>query len=144
MSRSLAVSAAESFYTIAPIRQSPSNGQLTFASTQRRIYSDVFAKWPKQDLRPDYQFQDVLAKVVDERFKTYNPATESEELLKARALQFLVQNKFRDRYKLKGPMLEPKSQPRYFEDLVREIEEAPKRTWLERLGKRLSGMIRLQ
>ncbi|PNP46152.1 hypothetical protein TGAM01_v200262 [Trichoderma gamsii] len=113
-------------------------------SLARRIYSDVFAKWPKQDLRPDYQFQDVLAKVVDERFKTYTPSTESEELLKARALQFLVQNKFRDRYKLKGPMLEPKSQPTYFEDLVREIEEAPKRTWLERLGKRLSGMIRLQ
>lgn len=41
-------------------------------------------------------------------------------------------------------MLQPKSQPTYFEDLVREIEEAPKRTWLERLGKRLSGMIRLQ
>ncbi|KAL7926993.1 hypothetical protein ACQKWADRAFT_279231 [Trichoderma austrokoningii] len=113
-------------------------------SLARRIYSDVFAKWPKQDLRPDYQFQDVLAKVVDERFKNYKPSTESEELLKARALQFLVQNKFRDRYKLKGPMLEPKSQPTYFEDLVREIEEAPKRTWLERLGKRLSGMIRLQ
>jgi hypothetical protein len=47
-------------------------------------------------------------------------------------------------YKLKGPMLEPKSQPTYFQDLVREIEEAPRRTWLERLGKRLSGMIRLQ
>lgn len=64
---------------------------------QRRIYSDVFAKWPKQDLRPDYQFQDVLGKVVDERFGAYKPAMETEELLKARALQFLVQNKFRDR-----------------------------------------------
>lgn len=41
-------------------------------------------------------------------------------------------------------MLEPKSQPTYFQDLVREIEEAPRRTWLERLGKRLSGMIRLE
>lgn len=97
MSRSLAVSANESFHPISPIIRRPSNCQLIFASTQRRIYSDVFAKWPKQDLRPDYQFQDVLAKVVDERFKTYNPSTESEELLKARALQFLVQNKFRDR-----------------------------------------------
>lgn len=109
MSRSLAVSATESFYCIPLIIRGSSNCQLTFASTQRRIYSDVFAKWPKQDLRPDYQFQDVLAKVVDERFKTYNPATESEELLKARALQFLVQNKFRDRvrnYKL-CPSLEP-------------------------------------
>lgn len=41
-------------------------------------------------------------------------------------------------------MLEPKSQPTYFEDLVREIDEAPNRSWLERLGKRLTGMIRFQ
>ncbi|KND85975.1 hypothetical protein TOPH_09279, partial [Tolypocladium ophioglossoides CBS 100239] len=111
---------------------------------QRRIYGDVFAKWPKQELRPDYQFQDVLRKVVDERYARPTPPPDAEELLKARALQFLVQNKFHDRYKLKGPMLEPTSQPTYFEDLVREIEEAPKRTWLERIGKRLSGIIRLQ
>ncbi|PNY24608.1 Uncharacterized protein TCAP_05467 [Tolypocladium capitatum] len=114
----------------------------------RRVYGDVFAKWPKQELRPDYQFQDVLRRVVDERYARPTPPPEAEELLKARALQFLVQNKFRDRvhwqYKLKGPMLEPTSQPTYFEDLVREIEEAPKRTWLGRIGKRLSGMIRLQ
>lgn len=47
-------------------------------------------------------------------------------------------------YKLSSTMLEPKSQPTYFADLIREIDEAPKRTWLERLGKRLSGMIRLE
>lgn len=93
---------------------------------------------------------------------------EAEELFKARSLQVLQQNRFMDRvsaytlframavcsgggfadrceqYKLKGPMLEPNSQPTYFGDLLREIEEAPKRTWLERVGKRLSGMIRLQ
>ncbi|UNI15572.1 hypothetical protein JDV02_002096 [Purpureocillium takamizusanense] len=112
-------------------------------SLARRVYSDAFAKWPKQDLRPDYQLQDVLRRAVEERYAGAK-TNEAEELLKARALQFLVQNKFRDRYKLKGPMLEPQSQPTYFEDLVREIEEAPRRTWLERLGKRLSGIIRLQ
>jgi len=41
-------------------------------------------------------------------------------------------------------MLEPNSQPTYFKDLVREIEEAPNRSWFERIGKRLSGMIRLK
>lgn len=41
-------------------------------------------------------------------------------------------------------MMEPKSQPTYFADLLQEIEEAPKRTWLGRLGKRLSGIIRLE
>lgn len=40
--------------------------------------------------------------------------------------------------------MQPTSQPTYFEDLVREIDEAPKRSWLGRVGKRLSGMIRLE
>lgn len=57
----------------------------------------MFAKWPKQDLRPDYQFQDVLGKVVDARFQNYKPSMEPEEIMKARALQFLVQDKFMNR-----------------------------------------------
>ncbi|KEY65501.1 hypothetical protein S7711_09291 [Stachybotrys chartarum IBT 7711] len=113
-------------------------------SLARQIYSDVFARWPKQELRPDYQFQDVLRKTVEARYENLTPAQESEEVLKARALQFLLRDKFKDRYKLKGPMLQPKSQPTYFSDLVREIEEAPKRSWFERISKRLSGMIRLE
>ncbi|KAM0194773.1 hypothetical protein ACHAPA_009194 [Fusarium lateritium] len=110
----------------------------------QKIYSDVFARWPKQALRPDHQLQDVLSKTVTERFQNYNPATEHLELQKARALQFLLQNRYNDRFKLRGRLLEPKSQPTYFADLVKEIDEAPSRSWLERLGKRLSGMVRFQ
>lgn len=112
----------------------------------RRHYADAFARWPEQALRPDYQLQHVMRRSVDGRLEgaADAPSVEATELLKARALQFLVQNKFHDRFKLKGPMLEPTSQPTYFADLVREIDEAPKRTWIERLGKRLSGMIRLE
>ncbi|KAH8175157.1 hypothetical protein LIA77_03575 [Sarocladium implicatum] len=110
----------------------------------QRIYASVFSKWPKQELRPDYQFQEAVQEAVQERFKHYKPSMEPEEVLRARALQFLVQDKFMNRYRLGDKMLKPKSQPTYFEDLVREIEEAPKRSWFERLGKRLSGMIRLQ
>ncbi len=113
-------------------------------SLQYRIYSEVLAKWPKQDLRPDYQLQDIIRTSIEKRFEHYKPSMEAEEVFKARSLQVLQQNRFMDKYKLKGPMLEPKSQPTYFADLAREIEEAPKRTWLERIGKRLSGMIRLQ
>jgi len=109
-----------------------------------RIYTEALAKWPKQELRPDHQLQDVIRPGIEARYKNYKPSMEAEELFKARSLQVLQQNRFMDRYKLKGPMLEPNSQPTYFEDLLREIEEAPKRTWLERVGKRLSGMIRLQ
>lgn len=40
-------------------------------------------------------------------------------------------------------MLEPKSNPTYYKDLLRELEEAPKRSWFGRIAKRLGGMIRL-
>jgi cytochrome b pre-mRNA-processing protein 6 len=83
-----------------------------------------------------------VRQAVDARFAKYTPAMEADELAKARALQYLEQNRFNDKYKL-GPLLAPQSQPTYFADLVQEIEEAPRRSWLERLGKRLSGMIRM-
>ncbi|KAF7562923.1 hypothetical protein G7046_g1180 [Stylonectria norvegica] len=113
-------------------------------SLSHRIYTDAFARWPKQALRPDHQFQDVLGKAVTERYQGYKPSMEPEELLKARALQFLVQDKYNNRFQLKGRLLEPRSQPTYFHDLVTEIDEAPNRSWLERMGKRLSGMIRFK
>ncbi|KAG9252142.1 uncharacterized protein F5Z01DRAFT_676380 [Emericellopsis atlantica] len=109
-----------------------------------RIATEALSKFPKQELRPDYQIQDVLKKTLEARFANYNPSKEAEELFRARSLQMLQENRFMDRYKLSGRMLEPNSQPTYFADLVREIEEAPKRTWFERLGKKLSGMVRLQ
>jgi cytochrome b pre-mRNA-processing protein 6 len=39
-------------------------------------------------------------------------------------------------------MFEPKSNPTYYKDLVKELEEAPNRSWLGRIAKRLSGMVR--
>ncbi|RCI13288.1 hypothetical protein L249_0655 [Ophiocordyceps polyrhachis-furcata BCC 54312] len=66
-------------------------------TTRRRIYADALAQWPTQALRPDYQFQDVLRKAVDERFQSYRPSMEAEEVQRARALQILIQNKFRDK-----------------------------------------------
>lgn len=134
----------------------------TELTRQYRIAIEALSKFPKQELRPDYQIQDVLRKTIDARFANYKPSMEAEEMFKARSLQMLQENRFMDRvrsmtrtpseqwlitykqYKLSGRILEPKSQPTYFTDLVHEIEEAPKRTWFERLGKKLSGMVRLQ
>lgn len=64
---------------------------------QYKIYQEVFSKWPQQALRPDHQLQDVLAKAVNERYRKYQPSMEAEELSKAKALQFLVQDRYNDR-----------------------------------------------
>lgn len=46
-------------------------------------------------------------------------------------------------YRITGSLLEPKSNPTYYTDLMIELEEAPKRSWLGRIGKRLGGLIRI-
>jgi cytochrome b pre-mRNA-processing protein 6 len=70
---------------------------LTGGALQRKLYGDVFTKWPRQELRPDYQLQDVVRKAVEQRLEKATPAVESEEVIKARALQMLLQNRFRDK-----------------------------------------------
>ena len=39
-------------------------------------------------------------------------------------------------------MFEPKSNPTYYKDLLQELEEAPNRSFLARMAKRVSGMVR--
>ena len=39
-------------------------------------------------------------------------------------------------------MFEPQSNPTYYKDLVKELEEAPHRSFLGRMAKRLSGIVR--
>jgi len=40
--------------------------------------------------------------------------------------------------------MQPKSNPNYYNDIITELEEAPKRTWFQRMAQRLGGVIRLQ
>ena len=40
--------------------------------------------------------------------------------------------------------MHPKSNPTHFKDLLRELEEGPKRTWLERMMVKIGGFIRFQ
>ncbi len=40
-------------------------------------------------------------------------------------------------------ILRPKSNPEYYNNLIKELEEAPTRSWLTRVTNRLKGMIRI-
>jgi len=39
--------------------------------------------------------------------------------------------------------MKPQSNPSYYDDVVREIEEVQTRSWLGDMKKRLSGLVRL-
>jgi cytochrome b pre-mRNA-processing protein 6 len=46
-------------------------------------------------------------------------------------------------YPLKGTLMNPPSNPTHFADLIKEMEEAPQRSWWEHMTKKWKGMIRL-
>ncbi|KAI2463162.1 hypothetical protein F4781DRAFT_417539 [Annulohypoxylon bovei var. microspora] len=111
----------------------------TKLSAQRHILR-ALSLWPKDTLRPQIQFQDVLQK----RFEQSSNLSEQDQLKQANALYSLMDDRYKTKYPIKGSLLNPKSQPTYFTDLVRELEEAPNRSYFERVWLRLKGVVRLQ
>ncbi|KAI1458624.1 hypothetical protein F4805DRAFT_119713 [Annulohypoxylon moriforme] len=108
-------------------------------SAQRHILR-ALSQWPKDTLRPQTQLQDVLRK----RFEQPSNLSEQDQLKQANALYSLINDRYKTKYPITGSLLNPKSHPTYFTDLVRELEEAPSRSYLESVWLRLKGIVRLQ
>ncbi|KAI0397940.1 hypothetical protein F5Y17DRAFT_412802 [Xylariaceae sp. FL0594] len=111
-------------------------------SGQRHILR-ALAQWPKDPIRPDVQFQDVMKKRFEQQPAGLN-LSEGEQLRQANALYSLLNNRYKRKYPITGSLLEPKSNPLHFKNLLRELEEAPNRTYLQRLLLRIKGVIRLE
>lgn len=60
------------------------------------------------------------------------------------ALSALLENRFARAYPITEKIRYPASDPEYFDNLIREFEEAPNRDWFGRIKKRLGGILRLQ
>ncbi|KAL2151706.1 hypothetical protein VTH82DRAFT_6804 [Thermothelomyces myriococcoides] len=108
-------------------------------------FKGALTRWPRDALRPDCQLQDVLAKRLQKGAlapSTGGATQEQADLKQANALYSLLQDRYRNKYRAPEKLFEPRSKPTYYKDLLKELEEAPHRTWLGRLAKRLSGMIR--
>ncbi|KAI0010705.1 hypothetical protein F4779DRAFT_616338 [Xylariaceae sp. FL0662B] len=84
----------------------------------------ALSHWPKDTIRPEIQFQNVLRK----RFEQSPDLPEVEQLRQANALYSLVNNRYKRKYPITGSLLRPKSNPTYFDDLLRELREAPNRS----------------
>ncbi|KAF8245121.1 hypothetical protein K440DRAFT_634930 [Wilcoxina mikolae CBS 423.85] len=56
----------------------------------------------------------------------------------------LLEDRFKKAYPLKENMLRPKSNPEYYEKLLKELDAAPERSWLESKLNFWKGLIRFQ
>lgn len=101
----------------------------------------ALSQWPTGTIRPELQFQAVLRK----RFEQPNVnLSEAEQLKEANALYSLLGDRYKRTYPIRGSLLEPKSNPTYFADLIKEVEEAPTRSAWDRFLLRMKGLVRLQ
>ncbi|KAL2009848.1 hypothetical protein VTN00DRAFT_5655 [Thermoascus crustaceus] len=60
------------------------------------------------------------------------------------ALFSLLEDRYARRYPLPQKLRHPASDPDHFDNVVREFEEAPRRNWIGRLKKRVTGLFRFK
>ncbi|KAH7369873.1 hypothetical protein BKA65DRAFT_487188 [Rhexocercosporidium sp. MPI-PUGE-AT-0058] len=124
-------------------------------------YTRALSRWPVDNLRPDCQFPQVMRKRFEQRFSpassqsqkstpaaaqavASSPVDEKLELEQANVLYSLLENRYSRKYPLKGSLMSPKSNPNHYTNLIRELEEAPRSSWVERTIKRWKGFLRFQ
>ncbi|KAJ4404112.1 hypothetical protein N0V82_010547 [Gnomoniopsis sp. IMI 355080] len=105
----------------------------------------ALSTWPTDPLRPTAQLGAVLtSRLSSSSGQSFPPAQQNASL-------GLLTNKFATKYALRtgpdhgsmsGGIMTPRSNPGYYEALVRDLEEVPSRTWTQRMALKLKGMIR--
>nr|CDP29859.1 Putative protein of unknown function [Podospora anserina S mat+] len=126
--------------------------RLTSLQSTARLFQTALQRWPKDPLRPGCQLQDALAKRL-----TKGPlaptlikglSQEQADLRQTNALFSLTENRYknkeRSQYRVPESFLKPKFNPNYYSDILKELNEAPTRSYFQRVAKRVQGMFRLE
>ncbi|KAJ5482874.1 hypothetical protein N7539_006320 [Penicillium diatomitis] len=133
---------------------------LTPRSLQTRL-SHILQHWPQDAVRPaSVSVQSYIQRQLrdNQNSTTTTPSSSRstsspEPALKplppisessVNALSALLENRFANKFPLSQKIRYPASDPEYYDNLIKEFEEAPNRDWFGRLRKRLGGLLRLQ
>lgn len=149
------------------------SSRLTTLQVIYKHYMRALAQWPKDALRPECRFEDVIQKRIEQKFNPPKPAegakpvaavpiNEKAEMDQVNALLSLLGNRYTKRvsekllpntspmltlelqFPLSDSLMKPASNPTHYTDLVEELLAAPNRSWFERLVGRWRKSIRLQ
>ena len=67
---------------------------------------------------------------------------EQAELEQVNALYALLEDRYAQEFKLPQALRQPASNPKYYDDLVAEMQAAPTRSWFGGVVKRIQGSLR--
>ena len=128
-----------------------------------RTFTEALAKWPRDTLRPDCQLHDVVGKRMERELAQAGGNATEAQIKQVNALYSLLENRYKStvrshklpfprrttpltplQYRISERLMKPKSNPTHYTDLMKEIEEAPNRSWFGRIGKKLGGLIRFK
>ncbi|KAL8951402.1 MAG: hypothetical protein Q9222_002623 [Ikaeria aurantiellina] len=72
------------------------------------------------------------------------PSNEQADLEQVNALYSFLEDRYTKKYPLSDRLLKPASNPQHYENLLKEFEEAPRRSWFGRLVNSWKGFVRWQ
>ncbi|KAL8406848.1 hypothetical protein RB596_005360 [Gaeumannomyces avenae] len=120
----------------------------------------ALSRWPQDVLRPETQLPRALAPRLERLEQQQQqqqgaphaasasgaaiPTGEVQQLREANALLALLDNRFKNRYRVREQTFRPHSSPDYYDNLIRELDEAPTRSAWSRWMTRIKGMVRLE
>lgn len=103
-------------------------------------FTRILARWPVDRLRPETQhFQRLLQNRID---NASADSTDVHARKEANAAYLLLDDTFAKKFPLSEKIMRPASQPEHYEALGKRLEEAPNLTFVDRVVKRLKGMVR--
>ena len=127
-----------------------------------KAWTNIIARWPKDLVRPEnVSFQTLMRRRLDHHTgqaiskapgkesgsaaATASPILwqEATEVKQTQVLDSLLENRYASKYPMPASLRNPKSNPTYYDDLVREMHEAPNRSWFGGVVKRFKGSLRL-
>ncbi|KAM0798659.1 hypothetical protein BDR22DRAFT_891059 [Usnea florida] len=125
-------------------------------------YQRIIAQWPVDLLRPEVSFQKIIQHRIDTRLQPSTTAPEDNivsnqaqvsvptkvafdekgELEQVNVLYSFLENRYTKTYPLSEKMMRPASNPIYYDRLLKELDEAPRRSWFKSMLNRWKGALR--
>ncbi|CRG87608.1 Pc22g03930 [Talaromyces islandicus] len=109
--------------------------------------AQILQKWPVDHVRPEpvsiqHYLRTHLPKAQGGLSESPSPSPISDSSINA--LNSLLKDTYSQRYPLSRKLRFPASKPDHYDVLLKEFEEAPTRTWFQRIQKRFGGFLRLK
>jgi hypothetical protein len=106
-------------------------------------WARIIQAWPVDRVRPEHvSFQKLMQSRLQKANEALGTPAEQKEMRQINALYALLDDRFLKEYPLPAKVRHPQSSPTHYDDVVKEMDEAPTRTWVTSLVNRIKGSLR--